>query len=104
VSLDGVFSAMRLSRSSSKDSKLAGPCKPLNRAGLEGVPTWGCSGVSATTGEGSCAISMGEDWELGTEGLGGIEEVVRDWAVSPGPRMMRPVGFKYGVRSLPLLG
>ena len=103
MSSEGVFSAMRLSRSSSKDSKLAGPWKPLNRAGLAAVPSWGCSGVSTTTGEGSCAVSMGEDGELGTVGLGGIEEDVRDWALYLGPRTMRPVGFKYGVRSLPLL-
>jgi hypothetical protein len=24
---------------------------------------------------------MGEDWELGTEGIDGIEDVVRDWAL-----------------------
>ena len=64
-----MFSVMPLSRSSSKDSKLSG---------LEGVTSWGCSGVSAATGERSCAVSMGEDWELGTEGLGGgIEKVAR---------------------------
>lgn len=85
MSLEAVFSAMRLSRSSSKDSKLGGPWKSLNKVGLEsrleGVPSWGCSGVSAATGERSCAVSMGDDCELGTEGLGGIEEVVRDWAI-----------------------
>lgn len=83
MSLEAVFSAMRLSRSSSKDSKLAGPWKPLNRGGLDGAPGWGCSGVSAATGERSCAVSvsMGEDWELGTVGLGGIEKVVGDWAL-----------------------
>lgn len=85
MSLDSeaAFSAMRLFKSSSKASKLAGPWsgrwKPLNTAGLEGVPSWGCSGVSAATGEWSCAVSMGDDWELGTVRLGGIEEVVEDW-------------------------
>jgi hypothetical protein len=81
VSLEAVFSAMCLSRSSSKDSKLGGLWEPLNRVGLEGVPSSGCSGVSAATGKRSCAVSMGEDWELGTEGLDGIEEVVGDWAI-----------------------
>lgn len=93
MSLEAVFSAMRLSRSSSKDSKLAGPWRPPDRVGLEGVPSPGCSGVSAATGERSCAVSMGEDWVLGTDGLDGMEEVVRDWAF-PIPRTMRPVGFQ----------
>jgi hypothetical protein len=85
MSLEAAFSAMRLSRSSSKDSKLAGPWEPLNTVGLEGVPSSGCSGVSTATGERSCGVSMGEDWELGTEGLDGIEEVLRDCAIYLGP-------------------
>ena len=84
--LEAVFSGMCLSSSSSKDSKLAGPWEPLNTVGLEGVPSSGWSGVSVATGERSCADSKGEDWELGTEGLDGIEEeVLRDCAIYLGP-------------------
>ncbi len=60
------------------DSKLVDPCwNPLNRGGLEGVSSWGCSGVSAVTGERSCGVSMREVWGLGIEGLDDIEEVVK---------------------------
>lgn len=46
---------------------------------------------------------MGEDWELGTVGLGGIEGS----RGGIGPYTLgryAKVGFKYGVWSLPLLG
>lgn len=68
ASLEAMFSVMCLSRS----LRVADRCRPLNLAGLEGVPSWACSGVSAAW---SCAVSMGEDWGVDAGALGGIEDV-----------------------------
>ena len=80
MSLEALSSAMRLSKSSRKDSKLTGSCKSLNRAWPEGAPSWGwgCSGDSGTTGRRPSARSMGDGCKAGTEGLDGIEDVVRE--------------------------